>query len=161
MWSNVNCGQSALHSWQRKVRILRRFLRGWAKSTSGTFKKEKLELNVLIDKLDKKAEFMSLSNIELNSKKAANERLAHLLREEEIKWYQRAKAKFILEGERNTLFYHLIANGKHRKQRIFQLEQEDGIIRGDVQLKNYITNYYKDLFGPAEVNLQQNSNFGL
>lgn len=57
-----------------------------------------------------------------------------------------------MEGDRNTRYYHLIANGKHRKQRVFQVEQEDGIIRGDVQLKKYITNYYKDLFGPAEVN---------
>ena len=46
----------------------------------------------------------------------------------------------------------MIANGKHRRQRIFQLEQEEGIIRGDVQLKTYITNYYKVLFGPSENN---------
>ena len=63
-------------------------------------------------------------------KKIANERLAHLLREEEIKWYQRSKAKFLLEGDRNTIFYHLIANGKHRRQKTFQLKQEEGIIRG-------------------------------
>lgn len=41
----------------------------------------------------------------------------------------------------------MIANGKHRKTRIFQLEQEEGVIRGDVQIKKYITKFYKDLFG--------------
>ena len=81
-----------------------------------------------------------MSNQDLNLKKGANERLAHLLREEEIKWYQRSKAKFLLEGDRNTRYHHLITNGKHRRQIIFQLEQEEGIIRGDVQLKKYITN---------------------
>ena len=70
-------------------------------------------------------------------------RLVHLLREEEIKWYERAKVK---------TFFHLVANVKHRKQHIFRLEQEDGIIVGDTNLKNYITNYYKNLFGQPEAN---------
>jgi len=46
------------------------------------------------------------------------------VREEEIKWYQRTKVKNLLEGDANTNF-HLVANGKHRKTRIFMLEQDD------------------------------------
>jgi hypothetical protein len=34
--------------------------------------------------------------------------------------------------------------------RIFQLEDGDHIIKGDDQLKEYITRYYKGLFGPNE-----------
>jgi len=52
-----------------------------------------------------------------------------------------------------------VANGKHRKQHIYQLEREDGIIVGDEQLKSYITDYYKGLFGPSEdntISLQDN-----
>lgn len=93
-----------------------------------------------------------LSEQELNLKNFVKDRLALLLREEEIKWYQRAKTKKIVEGDRNTRYYHMIANGKHRKTRIFQLEQEEGIIKGDVQLRKYITRYYKKLFGPPEEN---------
>ena len=44
----------------------------------------------------------------------------------------------------------MIANGKHRKKRIFQLEQDEGTIVGQENLKVYITNYYKQLFGPPE-----------
>jgi hypothetical protein len=72
------------------------------------------------------------------------------LREEEIKWYQRAKVKDLLEGDSNTKYFQLIANGKHRKTRIFQLQHEDKIVEGDNELKNYITTYYKDLFGPTK-----------
>jgi hypothetical protein len=66
---------------------------------------------------------------------------------------QRSKAKHLLEGDSNTKYYHLLANGKHRKQMIFQLEQDGAIITGDKNLKEYITNYYKGLFGSTEVNL--------
>jgi hypothetical protein len=42
----------------------------------------------------------------------------------------------------------LVANGKYRKTRIFQLQHEDKIIEGDIALKKHITSYYKELFGP-------------
>jgi len=63
------------------------------------------------------------------------ERLGELLREEELKWYQRAKVKQLLEGNANTKFYHLVANGRHRKTRIFQLEDGNKLISGDAELK--------------------------
>ena len=97
----------------------------------------------MLDAIDKKAESNSLSDNEIHMKHYLKERLVHLLREEEIKWYERAKVK---------TFFHLVANVKHRKQHIFRLEQEDGIIVGDTNLKNYITNYYKNLFGQPEAN---------
>ena len=46
----------------------------------------------------------------------------------------------------------MIANGKHRKKRIFQLEQDEGTIVGQENLKLYITEYYKQMFGPPEEN---------
>lgn len=45
-----------------------------------------------------------------------------------------------------------MVNGKHHKQQIFKLEQDDGVIVGDDHLKIYITNYYKGIFGPPDEN---------
>jgi hypothetical protein len=87
-----------------------------------------------------------LSDLELNLKRYLNERLVQLLREEEIKFYARAKTKDLLEGDDNTQYFHLVASGKHRKQRIFKLDQKDGVIVGDAELKSYITNYYTRVY---------------
>jgi hypothetical protein len=46
----------------------------------------------------------------------------------------------------------MVANGRHRKTKIVQLEQKEGTIVGDGNLKNYITDYYKVLFGPHTQN---------
>ena len=73
------------------------------------------------------------------------------MREEEIKWYERAKVKTLLEGDDNTRFFHLVANGKHRKQHIYKLENDQGVVIGDDQLKKHITQFYKNLFGSPEV----------
>jgi mannosylglycoprotein endo-beta-mannosidase len=95
------------------------------------YKKEKQTLLNKLDELDKKEESSILGDLDLNLKHVLNERLSELLREEEIKWYQRAKVKHLLEGDANTKYYHLLANGRHRKTRIFQLEDGSNIITGD------------------------------
>ena len=45
-----------------------------------------------------------LSDQEINYKHYLKERLVLLLREEEIKWYEGAKVKTLLEGDDNTRF---------------------------------------------------------
>lgn len=152
-WTKEIRGATNIERWQNKIRRLRQFLRGWAKNISGAYRKEKMRLMTKADDLDKLAETRLLTSHELELKNSVKQALAQLLREEEIKWYQRAKTKKIVEGDRNTKYYHMIANGKHRKDKILQLEQEEGIIKGDVQLNKYITNYYKNLFGPPERNI--------
>ena len=51
----------------------------------------------------------------------------------------------------NTKYFQLIANGKYRKMRIFQPEDDGKIIKGDEQLKKYIIDYYRSLFGPSDI----------
>ena len=46
----------------------------------------------------------------------------------------------------------MVANVKHHMKHIFSLEHEGGKIEGQHNLKGYITQFYKDLFGPPEEN---------
>ena len=75
-----------------------------------------------------------------------------LLREEELKFYQWAKVTNILLGDNNTRYFQMVANGKHRKKHIFSQEHKGGKIEGQHNLKAYITQFYKELFGPPEEN---------
>lgn len=115
-------------------------------------KKEKKKLLDTLESLDKKAEHTPLSPQELDVKQYLNSRLAQLLREEEIMWYQRAKIKELLHGDSNTEYFQLVADGKHRKNRIFKLQQGNRIITRDEELMSSITSYYKNLFGPSGEN---------
>lgn len=58
---------------------------------NGAYKEEKKELLRKADELDKKAETALLSQHEPDLKQCIEDRLAQLLREDEIKWFQRAK----------------------------------------------------------------------
>ncbi|KAM3261919.1 hypothetical protein ACQJBY_052549 [Aegilops geniculata] len=110
-WAKDSGGKTALQRWQNKIRHLRSFLRGWAKHLSGIYKVEKERLLSLIQSLDVKAETMVLPAAELHAKLDAEMRLKELLREEELKWALRAKVRRVVQGDANTQFFHMIANG--------------------------------------------------
>jgi hypothetical protein len=113
IWNNTKVGRMPMERLQGKIDRLRWYLRGWTKNISGDYKKEKIEILNMLDSLDKKAENIMLQPDELNLKQCLNNRLAHMLREEEIKWSQWAKVKELLEGDYNTKYFQFIANGKY------------------------------------------------
>jgi hypothetical protein len=146
-WGSIPVDENPMNSWQNKIRHLRQYLKGWARDQSGKYKQVKERLNFIIDTLDRKAESCKLSTAELDSLHRANDELAILRREEEAKWAQRAKVKHIQKGKDNTKYFHIVANRKHRRKKFFQLEQDEGTIVGQENLKRYISEYYKGLFG--------------
>ena len=130
IWDLPVAGDTPIQRWNNKIRALRSHLVGWARHTTGLLKKEKVRLFATIDALEALAEFRLLSTQEIELKSPSNAQIAKLLREEELKWYQRSKAQFILEGDSNTRYFHSIANGRHRKKRIHSLVQDEGTIEG-------------------------------
>jgi hypothetical protein len=67
--------------------------------------RKKKQILKTLDSLDKKVETMLLDANEIGLKHYLNNRLAALLREEKVKWYQRANVKEFLEGDSNTKYF--------------------------------------------------------
>jgi hypothetical protein len=129
---------------------LRKYLRGWAGHQHGEYKNQKLDLQTTVTSLDTLAETRLLTNEERAQLETVRDDLIKLLCDEELKFYQRAKSTDVLLGDSNTRYFQMVANGKHRKKRIFSLEHEWVKVEGQSNLKSYITQFYKDLFGPSE-----------
>jgi hypothetical protein len=87
-WQAPCAELTPLIRWQSKIRRLRQYLRGWAKHTAGTYRKEKKNSASPFRDSRKKAEDTQLSDQEINLKHYLRERLVTLLREEELKWYE-------------------------------------------------------------------------
>jgi len=103
------------------------------------YKAQKDNLQAVVTNLDTQAETRLLKDEERNHLETARDELIKLLREEELKYYQRAKVNDILLGDNNTRYFHMVANVKHHKKHIFSLEHEGGKIEGQHNLKCYIT----------------------
>jgi mannosylglycoprotein endo-beta-mannosidase len=128
VWERPVSGNTPILRWNNKMCALRKHLSSWASHTADILRKEKLRLTAIIDDLEAAAEVRPLSSHEIDLKSQSNAQLVGLLHEEELKWYQRSKAQFILEGDSNTRYFHGIANGRHSKKRIQSLVQEEGLI---------------------------------
>jgi mannosylglycoprotein endo-beta-mannosidase len=85
-------------------------------------RRDKSNLLAKIDVLDIKAETFLLSPQEVELRHHLKGQLTKLLREEKIYWLQRSKATMLLQGDNNTKYFHMVANGRHRKTKIVQLE---------------------------------------
>jgi hypothetical protein len=96
----------------KKMSVLRSRLRGWAAHNVGVYKQQKGNLISTIDKLDVKAKSRDLTVHERVELSQAWDQLARLLREEEIKYYQRANVADVLLGDNNMKYFQMMANGK-------------------------------------------------
>ena len=80
-------------------------MRGWARHHHGVYKGQKENLQTVVNNLDTMAETRLLTDGEREQLEKAPDDLIKLLREEELKFYQRAKATDVLLGDNNTKYF--------------------------------------------------------
>jgi hypothetical protein len=70
-----------------------------------------------------------------------------ILRKEELMWYQRSRAKWLTDGDRNTKYYHLKTVNRRRRNNIVMLKDDNGQWIEDVdQLQKLASDFYRNLF---------------
>jgi hypothetical protein len=79
--------------------------------------------------------------------------MKHLARElesmwalEEIKARQHSRDRIILEGDRNTTYFHAIANQRMRKKRIECLKGPNGLVYDTQEILAVVADFYKGMF---------------
>ncbi|WMV25624.1 hypothetical protein MTR67_019009 [Solanum verrucosum] len=68
------------------------------------------------------------------------------LKNEELAWRQRSRALWLKEGDKNTKFFHKVANAHKRSNNIDQLMIEDEPVMDPVRIRGEIIEFYQKLF---------------
>jgi hypothetical protein len=96
------------------------------------------------DILDIKSETEELSPAELLRFKNIYAEMHNLWLKEEVKAKQRSRDRNIKEGDKNTTYYHSVANQRRRKMLVHSLDGPDGPITDDAGMLDLATSFYKN-----------------
>jgi hypothetical protein len=150
--SNWSLPVGATHSldvWKLKMKRLRQKLKGWNNNIVGHYKRLKKDLIEKIDTLDKISETSGLSDADRFMKLDLESNLKKIVDEENIRLRQKARDKFLLDGDENSKYFHLLAKHKKRKLKILTLSHGDILAHDNHGINQLATSFYKDLFGPS------------
>ncbi|MCH79274.1 putative non-LTR retroelement reverse transcriptase [Trifolium medium] len=102
---------------------------------------------VRIDGIQRKLQTERRNKFLFRLEKELQDELAHILKTEELMWFQRSRAKWLVDGDRNTRYYHLKAITRRRYNKINMLRDTQGNWIENVDaLKQMANDYYKVLF---------------
>ncbi|KAF5447348.1 hypothetical protein F2P56_032905 [Juglans regia] len=81
---------------------------------------------------------------------AARGEINQLLEEEDTHWRQRAKQKWLLEGDRNTRFFHQCATQRRKKNTICKVADESGVVASTPEgVSEKFNCFFKNLFSTS------------
>lgn len=70
-----------------------------------------------------------------------------ILYQEELIWFQKSRAKWLNDGDRDSKFYHIKTINRHRRNIILMLRNVDrDWVEEVAELKAILNNFYQDLF---------------
>ena len=150
IWHMPVKDKKSIDIWKTKIKRLKQMLKGWNINIEGQYKKLKKELLDKIEMFDKISEVCGLSENDRMEKLDLELTLKKLVDEENIKVKQRARDKFILDGDENSRYFHLLAKCKRRKLKIMTLTHEDRIAHDDDEINHLATSFYQNLFGHSQ-----------
>ena len=73
-------------------------------------------------------------------------------KKEEQYWSQKARLSWLQEGDKNTKYFHAVVKGRRKRNKIGNLQREDGSwTTNDQEIAHEIAAYYKQLFKSSRI----------
>lgn len=130
-------------SFEEKIMKCGAELTTWAKKEFGNIRKQKKELTELLAELqksdggDNRDEYMQ----------SIEQQLDQILKREETMWYQRSRALWLKDGDRNSFFFHQKASNRKKRNTINLLVDEDGVkYSKQDEISKMLREYYQNIF---------------
>jgi len=129
-----------------KLKDLKIDLKKWNEEVFGGIGKKKKELLESIRELDLVEECRCLEEDKKVRKVDMLRELEETLLLEEMNWRQKSRALWLKEGDKNTNFFHRVANSHRKFSQVDSLSINGTISRNLVEIKEHIVQYYNNLY---------------
>ncbi|KAJ9705647.1 hypothetical protein PVL29_003625 [Vitis rotundifolia] len=135
------------HKFMRKLQFVKAKLKDWNKNTFGMLKERKKTILDEITNIDVIEQEGVLSS-DLSALRVVRKgELEEIILREEIHWRQKAKIKWVKDGNCNSKLFHKVANGRRNRNFIKLLENERGLVLDKPEsITEEILLYFKKLY---------------
>jgi hypothetical protein len=131
----------------RNLKSLQSEFKKWNCSTFNQVLHQKRRLEARIGGIQSKIAIRRTSYGLRRIEEKLQHELSDILKQEEIMWFQRSRAKWLKDGDRNTRYYHLKTTHRHKRNNIVMLRMASGEWVDDQQeLQSMVNEYYQHLF---------------
>lgn len=136
-WSNYSVMGKLSFVLARKLKMLKEDLRKWNSEVSGQLKVQKAKVMDEICRWDAEEQVRALREEEKVLRDSAKEEFGKIVKFEEISWRQKSINLWLKEGDRNTRFFHRMANFNRRNNFIGKIKVGESILENDEEIKKW------------------------
>lgn len=133
-----------------KLKLLKDKLKEWNSTNDGSLEKKMVDILNQVSCFDIIQEQRSLSDYELLTKENLAMEFEEIAKFEEIAWRQRSRVLWLKHGDRNTKYFHKMANSHRRFNSIDTLESNGEVICDSNGIKEEILPFYKKVYTETE-----------
>ncbi|KAG9450247.1 hypothetical protein H6P81_010212 [Aristolochia fimbriata] len=129
-----------------KLKLLKKKLIDWVKLKKVATATQRSLLHLQVDALDALEEGRHLTDSELTDHSRAASDLRELVARERIVWKQRARYKWLKEGDANSHFFHAVASARRRSNRVNSLIVNGELTSDREAITNALVEFYVGLY---------------
>ena len=134
-------------NWHENVMSFVGNVQEWNKEVFGNVNQRKRSLLRKLDSINRKFERLQFDSSIEGERENVWGQLEEVLAQEEIMWLQRSRCSWYNEGDKNTRYFHYMANSRKKRNRIEALKGDDGEWEYDpMKIRQIGTSFFTSLY---------------
>lgn len=150
-WQAPTGSTNPVRNFNQKIGTVQKALTRWARQKFCSRDTYLRRSKWVLRQLDRVEELRHLNSIEFRLRIRLREHIFTLARDKELRWKQRSGCTWLKAGDKNTKYFHAVANGRKNRNLMAGLSREDGTPIPDVQLPQHTYNHFSTLLGVGPI----------
>ncbi|GKU89268.1 hypothetical protein SLEP1_g3431 [Rubroshorea leprosula] len=145
-WKTMQIEGWAAYKCKQKLKLLKEECKRWNDRVFGNVEARSDKLRNEIERLDKKCEVEGLNEAEVKQRREAFQELGETLKQRELVWKQKSRAKWARFGDANTAFFHRSVHARRAQNTISGIYGDNGWVEEPELVKAEAVKYFTKVF---------------